>query len=130
MCGDLLGETSANKSALLSNPMWVRFPLLRALNVVADLDELPHPRVAGRIILAVAVVGRGCSDDAVARVASMPVDAVRAVIPAMVDRHQHVPPLLTAKVIRRPLQTAYIDIRLRREAQSRIIKLCEYISCF
>ena len=43
--------------------------LLRALlSAVTDLDELPHPRHAGRLLLAAAVEGKGCSDDAVVRV--------------------------------------------------------------
>lgn len=49
--------------------------LLRALlSAVVDLDELPHQRHAGRVLLAAAVAGPGCSDDAVARAASLPVD--------------------------------------------------------
>jgi hypothetical protein len=75
--------------------------LLRALlSAVMDLDGLPHPRHTGRLLLAAAVEGKGCSDDAVARAASMPVDKEREVLPAMLDRCLHVPALLTAKANR------------------------------
>ena len=54
---------------------------LRALlTAVVDLDELPHPRHAGRVLLAAAVEGKGCSDDAVARAASMTGAAVRSTV--------------------------------------------------
>ena len=79
---------------------------LRALlTAVVDLDELPHPRHAGQLLLAAAVEGKGCSDDAVARAASMPVVAVRDVLPTMIDRCLHVPALLTAKTSRHHLGT-------------------------
>ena len=51
--------------------------LLRALlSAVTDLNELPHPRHAGRLLLTAAVEGKGCSDDAVALAPSMPVAIV------------------------------------------------------
>lgn len=54
--------------------------LLRALlSAVTDLDELPHPRHAGRVLLAAAVEGKGCSDDAVARAALITDDGPSAV---------------------------------------------------
>jgi hypothetical protein len=46
------------------------------------------------VLLGAAVAGNSCSDDAVARVASMPVEAVPPIIPAMVDRCLEVPALL------------------------------------
>ena len=80
--------------------------LLRGLlSAHTDLDVLPHAGPAGRVMLAAAVAGKGCSDDAVARAASMQVDAVRDIIPTMLDRCLHVPALLTAKANRTPLET-------------------------
>ena len=94
--------------------------LLRALlSAVTDLDELPHPRHAGRVLLAAAVEGKGCSDDAVARAVSMPVAVVRDVLPSMLDRCLHVPALLKATVNRHPLGTTYTGIRLTGEGQRR-----------
>ena len=96
--------------------------LLRALlSAVTDLDELPHPRHAGRVLLAAAVAGKSCSDDAVARVASMPVAAVRDVLPSMLDRCLHVPALFTAKANRTPAGTLYTGIRLTGEGQRRVL---------
>ena len=92
--------------------------LLRTLlSAVTDLDELPHPRHAGRLLLAAAVAGKSCSDDAVARTASMPVAAVREVLPATLDRCLHVPAMLKATVNRHPLGTTYTGIRLTGEGQ-------------
>ena len=69
--------------------------LLRGLlAAVTDLDVLPHAGPAGRVLLAAAVSGKGCSDDAVASNASMPVAAVREILPSMLERCQHVPALL------------------------------------
>ena len=102
--------------------------LLRALvTAVVDLDDRPHPRHAGRVLLAAAVAGNGASDDAVARVASMPVDAVRAIIPAMVDRCLHVPAVLTAKANRTPAGTLYTGIRLTGEGQRRVLLMRDYL---
>ena len=102
--------------------------LLRAmLTAVVDLDELPHPRHAGRVLLAAAVAGKSCSDDAVARVASMPVAAVREVLPSMLDRCLHVPALLTAKANRTPAGTLYTGIRLTGEGQRRVLLLRDYV---
>jgi hypothetical protein len=96
--------------------------ILRALlTAVMDLDELPHSRHAGRVLLAAAVAGKSCSDDAVARVASMPVAAVRVVLPMMLDRCLHVPALLTAKANRTPAGTLYTGIRLTSEGQHRVL---------
>ena len=50
--------------------------------------------------MASAVAGTGCSDDAVARAALMPVAAVREVLPSMLDRCLHVLALLKAKANR------------------------------
>ena len=97
--------------------------LLRGLlSAHTDLDELPHAGPAGRVMLAAAVAGKGCADDAVARAASMPVEAVREVIPRMLERCLHVPALLTAKVNRHPLGTTYSGIRLTGEATRRLRK--------
>ena len=41
------------------------------LSAVTALDELPHPRPAGRLLLAAALAGKGANDDAVASLASM-----------------------------------------------------------
>ena len=68
-------------------------------------------------MLAVAVAGKGCSDDAVARTASMPVELVRSVIPSMLERCQHVPALLVAKANRTPAGTIFSGIRLSEEAE-------------
>ena len=102
--------------------------LLRGLLAAhTDLDVLPHAGPAARVMLAAAVAGKGCSDDAIAHAASMPVATVREILPSMLERCQHIPALLTAKVNRHPLGTTYTDVRLRREAQSRVIKLREYV---
>ena len=102
--------------------------LLRAmLTAVVDLDELPHPRPAGRVLLAAAVAGKSCSDDAVARVALMPVDVVREVLPPMLDRCLHVPALLTAKANRTPAGTLCTGIRLTGEDQRRVLLLQDYV---
>ncbi|RYB01374.1 hypothetical protein [Lichenibacterium ramalinae] len=97
--------------------------LLRGLlAVVTDLDALPHAGPVGRVMLAAAVAGRGCSDDAFALAASMSGEAVREVIPTMLDRCLHVPALLTAKVNRHPLGITYSGIRLPGEATRRLRK--------
>jgi hypothetical protein len=102
--------------------------LLRALlSAVTNLDELPHPRHAGRLLLAAAVQGKGCSDDVVARVASMSVGAVRDVLPSMLDRYLHVPALLTAKVNRTPAGVLYTGIQLTGERQCRVLLLRDYV---
>ena len=46
----------------------------------------------------------------------MPVAAVREILPSMMERCQHVPALLAAKVNRHPLGTTYGSIRLTGEA--------------
>ena len=98
--------------------------LLRALlTAVVILDDLPHPWHAGRVLLAAAVSGKSCSDDAVARIASMQVDAVREIIPSMLDRCLHVPALLAAKANRTPAGTLYTGIRLTGEGQRRVLLL-------
>ena len=103
--------------------------LLRTLlSAVTDLDELPHPRHAGRVLLAAAVAGKSCSDDAVARAASLPIDAVREIIPAMIDRCLHVPALLTAKANRTPAGTLYTRIRLTGEGQRRVLLPRDYVA--
>ena len=53
------------------------------LSSITALDGLPHPRPAGRLLLAVALAGKGANDDAVAGLASMPVAGARDVIPTM-----------------------------------------------
>ena len=96
--------------------------LLRALlTAVVDLDDLPHPGPAGRVLLAAAVAGKSCSDDAVARTTSLPVDAVREIIPTMLERCLHVPALLVAKANRTPAGTLYTGIRLTGEGQRRVL---------
>ena len=95
---------------------------------MTDLDELPHPWHAGRVLLAAAVEGKGCSDDAVARAASMPVAAVRDVLPSMLDRCLHVPALLKATVNRHPLGTTYTGIRLTGEGQRRVLLMLDYLT--
>ena len=96
--------------------------LLRALlTAFVELNELPHPRHAGRVLLAAAVAGTSCSDSAVARTASLPVDAVREIIPSMVDRCLRVPALLVAKVNRTPAGILYTGIRLTGEGQRRVL---------
>ena len=98
--------------------------LLRALlSAVTDLDDLPHPRHAGRVLLAAAVAGSGVSDDAVARAASMPAAAVRNVLPMILDRCLHVPALLAAKANWTPAGTLYTGIRLTGEGQRRVLLL-------
>ena len=102
--------------------------LLRAmLTAVVDFDDLPHPRHAGRVLLAAAVASSGVSDDAVARAASMPVAAVREILPAMVDRCLHIPALLTAKANRTPAGTLYTGIRLTGEGQRRVLLMRDYL---
>ena len=102
---------------------------LRALlSAVTDLDELPHPRHTGRVLLAAAVAGKSCSDDAVARAASMPVAIVREVLPTMLDRCLHVPALLTAKANRTPAGTLYTGIRLTGEGQRRALLMRDYLT--
>ena len=113
-----VGRASGKGLAMLTKDDQTR--LLRALlSAVTDLDELPHPGPAGRVLLAAVVAGKSCSDDAVARAASMPVDAVREIIPALVDRCLHVPALLTAKVLKGTqarLPRNY-DMRLRKHGK-------------
>jgi hypothetical protein len=70
--------------------------------------------------MAAAVEGKGCSDDAGARDASMPVVAVRDVLPSMLDRCLHVPALLTARPNRHLLGTTDIGMRLKGEGQRMI----------
>ena len=97
------------------------------MSAVTDLDELPHPRHAGRLLLAAAVAGKSCSDDAVARTASMPVAAVREIIPSMLDRCLHVPALLVTKANRTPAGTLYTGIRLTGEGQRRVLLMRDYL---
>ena len=102
--------------------------LLRALlSAVTDLDELPHPRHAGRLLLAAAVEGKGCSDDVLAHAASMPVAAVRDVLPSMLDRCLQVPARLKATVNRHPLGTTYTGIRLSGEGRRRVLQVRDYV---
>ena len=98
-------------------------PLRALLTAVVVLDDLPHPRHAGRVLLAAAVEGKGCSDDAVARAASMPVAIVRDVLSTMLDRCLHVPALLVAKANHTPAGTLYTGIRLTGEGQRRVLLL-------
>ena len=103
--------------------------LLRGLlAAVTDIDVLPHAGPAGRVMLAAAVAGKGCSDDAVALAASMPVAAVRELLPSMLERCQHVPALLAAKVNRHPLGTTYTGIRLTGESERRLRKFEDYLT--
>lgn len=59
---------------------------------------------------------------------SMPVTAVREVIPTMLDRCQHVPALLTAKTNRHPLGSTYTGIRLTGDATRRLRKFEDYLT--
>ena len=103
--------------------------LLRGLlAAVGNLNALPHGGPAGRVMLAAAVAGKGCSDDAIALAASMPVAEVREVIPSMLERCEHCPPLLVAKVNRHPLGITFSGIRLTGEAERRLRKLEEHLT--
>ena len=103
--------------------------LLRGLlEAVTSLDALPHGGPAGRVMLAAAVAGRGCSDDAIALAASMPVGEVREILPSMLERCQHVPALLAAKVNRHPLGISFTGIRLMGEAERRLRKFQDYLT--
>ena len=98
------------------------------LAAVGSLDALPHGGPAGRVMLAAAVAGKGCSDDAIALAASMPVTEVREVLPSMLERCQHVPALLAAKVNRHPLGITFSGIRLTGEAERRLRKFEDYLT--
>ena len=104
--------------------------LLRGLlAAVNDLDALPHVGPAGRVLLAAAVAGRGCSDGEVAFNASMPVAAVREIIPSMLERCQHVPALLTAKANMVPgYAVTYTGIRISGDAMRRLRKCEDYLT--
>ena len=102
--------------------------LLRALlTAMVALNELPHTRYAGRVLLASAVGGHGCADDTVARIACVPVETVREILPSMLDRCLHVPALLTAKANRTPAGTLYTGIRLTSEGQRRVLLIRDYV---
>ena len=102
--------------------------LLRGLLAAhTDLDVLPHAGPAGRVMLAAAVAGPGCSDNAVALNASMPVAAVREILPSMLEQCQHVPALLTAKANRTPAGTLFTGIRLTGEGQRRMLLVRDYV---
>lgn len=104
--------------------------LLRGLlAAVNDLDALPHAGPAGRVMLAAAVAGRGCSDSEVAFNASMPVAAVREILPSMMERCQHVPALLAAKANMVPgYAVTYTGIRLTGDAMRRLRKCEDYLT--
>lgn len=104
--------------------------LLRGLLAAhTDLDVLPHTGPAGRVMLAVAVAGPSCSDDAIAHAASMPVAAVREILPSMMERCQHVPALLTAKANMVPgYAVTFTGIRLTGEASRRLRKARDYLT--
>ena len=86
----------------------------RALSsAVVDLDELPHPRHAGRVLTAAAAEGKGCSDDAETRGASTPVAVARDGLPSMLDRSLHVPAPLTARTNRHPPGTTDTGSKVR-----------------
>ena len=95
---------------------------------VVDLDVLPHPGPAGQVMLAAAVAGNGCSDDAIARAGSMPVAAVRKILPSMLEQCLHVPALLTAKANRTPAGVIYTGVRLTGEANRRLRKARDYLT--
>ncbi|MGI3903358.1 MAG: hypothetical protein ACRYGP_13085 [Janthinobacterium lividum] len=97
--------------------------LMRGLpSAITAFDELPHPRPAGRLLLA-ALAGKGANDDAVASLASMPVTVAREVTPTMLVRCQHVPTLLAAKTNRHLLGTTYSNIRITADGQRRSIRM-------
>lgn len=83
-------------------------------------NELPHPRYAGRVLLATAFADGVCSDVAVARTAAIPVEKIREIIPSMLDRCLRVPALLEAKKTRTASGTRYEGIRLTAEGQRRV----------
>ena len=97
------------------------------LSAVTALDELPHPRQAGRVLLAAALAGKGCSDDAVASLASMPVAVVRDVIPTMLVRCLIVPALLGARTNAHPLGINYSNIRVTADGQRRLISMRDHL---
>ena len=96
------------------------------LAATVALADLPHPGQVGRVLLGAAIAGRGCSDDMVAKVASLPIDVVRNVMPAMLERCQQVPALLVAKANRTPAGTIYTGIRLSEEAERRLMHLRDF----
>jgi hypothetical protein len=104
--------------------------LLRGLlAAITDLDVLPHAGPVGRVMLAAAVAGNGCSDDAIAHAASMPVAVVREILPSMMKRCQHVPALLTAKATIVPgYPVTFSGIRLTGEANRRLRKARDYLT--
>ena len=70
----------------------------------------------------------GYSDGEVAFNASMPVATVREIISTVLERCQHVPALLTAKINRHSLGTTYAGIRLTRDATRRLRKFEDYLT--
>ena len=98
------------------------------LNATVVLADLPHPGQVGRVLLGAAIAGRGCSDNMVAKVASLPVDVVRDVLPIMLERCRHVPALLVAKANRTPAGTIYSGIRLSDEGERRLTNLRELLT--
>ena len=103
--------------------------ILRALlTAMVALNDLPHPRYAGRLLLATALVGNGCSDDAVARTAAIPIGEVQEIIPSMLDRCLHIPALLTAKANRTPAGTRYTGIQLTDEGHRQVLLIVNSIS--
>ena len=97
------------------------------LSAITSLDELPHPRPAGRLLLAAALAGKSATDDAVASLASMPVAVARDVIPTMLVRCQHVPPLLAAKTNQHLLGVTYSNIRITADGQRRLIRMRDHL---
>jgi hypothetical protein len=97
------------------------------LSAITSLDELPHPRPAGRLLLAAALAGKGANDDAVASLASLPVAVAREVISTMLVRCQHVPPLLAAKTNRDILGVTYSNIRITADGQRRLIRMRDHL---
>ena len=100
--------------------------LLRGLlAAVTALDVLPHAGPAGRVLLAAAVAGRGCSDDAVA---SNAIDDGRGCTGGPAEHDGAMPALLAAKVNRHPLGITFTGIRLTGEAERRLRKFEDYLT--
>ena len=102
--------------------------ILGLLDATVALSELPHSGQVGRVMLAAAAAGNGCTDDAIALTASLPVSVVREIIPTMLERCLHVPPLLTAKRNDHRMGVSYSGIRLTGEGNRRIFKLRDYLT--
>ena len=57
----------------------------------------------------------------------MPIAVARDVIPTMLVRCLHAPPLLAAKTNRHPLGTTYTNIRITADGQRRLIGMRDHL---